>query len=820
MATAQCLPLTAEVPLLPIIDLLRSVEEDGGDSLDSALGAAPAFVRASIGRLLPELAAAEPDLQRADDFAQHHLFAALRRTFVDLAATRHVALVLEDVHWADATTLDLLESLLSRPLPVPMVATWRADDTTVASTHRDWFSRLRRSGATQLLELQPLSRTEVAELMRLLTGTVPAKAALESMYEHARGHPLFTEQLTVAGPDRSSLPPLLTDVLERRLRDLTTDEWRVVRVLGVAERLLDPPLLSAASGLEPEAMDGVLGRLRDRWLLAAAPAPDLGAALRHPLLAAAVRQRLAGSEPVAVHGQLAAALSVSDGPPEEVALHWRAAGNAREELLWRVRAAREAGSRFAFADEWGHWTRALELWPDAAHADGVGDSLSRTGTALAAMSALRMAGRFEQAESLGEAVQPWWDEMTSLERAEVLDWKGAFALEFDRPDEALDFLTRSASLYVEAGERVSLVDLCELTAAAHLELGHLDEAETAMDEAEAHLAELDRPDLVFELHASRASFDAVRGDLDASLARIRAARALLEEPSPLAEIFLGMCHTDALMLHQRPAPELEAAGRPSLDAAAEFGLDYNQVWHIRTNMADALLRAGRVREATELIDPITQGEPNLDRWVSHLFRARVDATRGDLARATRVVAVLDEHGVADRLDYAWDAAHVDLAAGRADHALTRLDTVLANDHSPSRALFAAPALALALRAAADLVEQGRHPDPLVVARLQSLVPVTLRDAELARALELARRAELARLEHRAGIDAWSRAARAWDEVGRPHDAAYCRWRAAQVALREGQGTVAARLLKQANRDARDHIPLSQAIAETAAHARA
>ena len=59
----------------------------------------------------------------------------------------------------------------------------------------------------------------------------------------------------------------------------------------------------------------------------------------------------------------------------------------------------------------------------------------------------------------------------------------------------------------------------------------------------------------------------------------------------------------------------------------------------------------------------------------------------------------------------------------------------------------------------------------------------------------------------------------WDLIGRPHDAAYCRWRGAQVALRHGSGHVAARLLKKAATDAREHVPLSEAIAATARGAR-
>ena len=77
------------------------------------------------------------------------------------------------------------------------------------------------------------------------------------------------------------------------------------------------------------------------------------------------------------------------------------------------------------------------------------------------------------------------------------------------------------------------------------------------------------------------------------------------------------------------------------------------------------------------------------------------------------------------------------------------------------------------------------------------------------------RAELARLAGSQGVESWRAAATAWDALDRPHDAAYCRWRAAQCALRDGQGTVAARLLRRAAADAREHVPLSEAIAATA-----
>ncbi len=79
-------------------------------------------------------------------------------------------------------------------------------------------------------------------------------------------------------------------------------------------------------------------------------------------------------------------------------------------------------------------------------------------------------------------------------------------------------------------------------------------------------------------------------------------------------------------------------------------------------------------------------------------------------------------------------------------------------------------------------------------------------------------AELARAGREDHASAWAEIAPLWDGLGRPHDAAYCRWRGAEAALAERQGTVATRLLKRAAQDARAHRPLAAAIARTAAYA--
>jgi hypothetical protein len=218
-------------------------------------------------------------------------------------------------------------------------------------------------------------------------------------------------------------------------------------------------------------------------------------------------------------------------------------------------------------------------------------------------------------------------------------------------------------------------------------------------------------------------------------------------------------------------------------------------------------------------------------WALHLERAALDLLRGREEEAVArfdAVAALPLKGTSISLDIADYAAQGDLWRSQPQRALDRLVPVLAQLVDSDEATHAGTAFVSAARAAADLVETlppaekaARRRD--LVKRLQTLrsqaqADPLAPDAVSAERFANAARwvAELARLAGEAKVEQWTSAATAWDQIERPHDAAYCRWRAAQVALATGQGTLAARLLKRAARDAREHVPLSAAIAETAA----
>jgi tetratricopeptide (TPR) repeat protein len=244
----------------------------------------------------------------------------------------------------------------------------------------------------------------------------------------------------------------------------------------------------------------------------------------------------------------------------------------------------------------------------------------------------------------------------------------------------------------------------------------------------------------------------------------------------------------------------------------------------------AHLRAGDVEAAHRAVASKVDASGLFYMMQIQTVWCAVQVARGEVEAA---VARLEAMFSLD--NYATGAARRDhvragalLWSGRAAEAIECLDRALgfvcANDLSrESAALFATRARAAAdhvdatgagvdgREAAARLVDQLRRSS-----RVDPFGPAGLgadRDAHAAQW-----DAELARIQHRDHAEHWNRAAASFDALGRPHDAAYCRWRAAQCALRDGQGTVAARLLKKAAAEAREHVPLSEAIAATRAGA--
>jgi tetratricopeptide (TPR) repeat protein len=838
VAAGSCLPLSTDVPLLPIATLLRATyNSDYGQWLKEALSDAAPYVSASLRRLLPELdqimdAPDEPD----DEWSRQRLFTAIGTTLTGMAALRPLAVLIEDLHWADAMTLDLLEHLLATGPGVPVVGTWRQDDPTVPKTPLEWFTRVRRLPVVDELVLGPLTRDETAEQLILLTGHEPDPASVDRIHRRTAGQPLFTEQLTAQANDDQSLPDVLADLLDRRLDGLDEPAWRIARTLGVADRPLTDTLLSEVTTLPSADLAAGLHQLADRRLLH--PTGDTDVQLRHPLLAEAIRRRLVRPESIDEHRRLAAALAgTADPSPSEVAQHWQRAGDPGEEITWRIRAARAAGRRFAAAQEGEQWLRVLDLWPEGSVEVS---RVTLAGAYLAAMEALNAGVQFDRAADLCDEATRRLTNVDAVDRAALLARAANYRGLRESASVGLELLDQAFEIYSTLAPNTGYVQALEGQVMLLDQLGRFDDAYRVARAAVEAATRVGVPQLHRRNLAILAWHEAEAGHLTRALRTAEEAQALAAPGSdPLGDMRIGVIRTDILLRSGGSAEDVEAAGEPGLAAATSSGIDNFQAVLLRSNISEALTRAGFVSRAAVLIDPVTEVPFDHGRWPVHLERANLDAIRGRLEAAqdrlsslrNDTASILVRAEIETRKELVNYAAVIDLWDGAPDRALPPLKQLLdeaVSIVSTQAASQLGQSFVLAARAAADIV--AHHPQPgrvrgdhlrdLMELRSRAGVdPFSATSPADGPAFGASWQAETARLSGQPSLELWATAAREWDELSRPHDAAYCRWRGAQVAIATGQGTIALRLLRRAAREAREHVPLSTAIAETTERAR-
>jgi predicted ATPase len=150
-----------------------------------------------------------------------------------LAESGPVVLVIEDTHWADQSTRDLLAFLIRNQWSldgVLIVATYRSDDLHRTHPLRPLLAGLDRIEWVSRMELGRLSRQDTARLVAQIIGREPDDDLLAAVYERAEGNPLFTEALVGNGEPGSGLPESLHDLLMAGLRRLPEETQEVVRV--------------------------------------------------------------------------------------------------------------------------------------------------------------------------------------------------------------------------------------------------------------------------------------------------------------------------------------------------------------------------------------------------------------------------------------------------------------------------------------------------------------------------------------------------------------------------------------------------------------
>ena len=854
MVRGECLPLSGTLPLLPVADALGELGRlKDGRLLAAALDACPGYVREEVGRLLPGLDQGGVVRDGRDgEWSRERLFSAVAELLAAVAgrSASGVGLVVEDVHWADSATLDCLTFLAraGRRSEVRVMATCRGDEAPLAAHVVSWLTQARSGAGAEEIRLGPLSRAEVATLAATLAGSPVSARVVDELFARAEGSPFFTEQLVDAALSGGTegglrvpagLPARLAELLTARADRCAGDARTVLAGMAVAGRPLTEARLSEVTGLDAEAVRRGLRELAAARLLAEGTVGG-GHRPRHALLAEAVAGGLLPGERAVLHERTARALAADPALAAEAAGHWQAAGRPAEELPARAAAAKAAERVFGYAEAAAHRQRAIELCqacPEVAAAAGI----DVPQLYVRAVDALFHAGDSERAGAVAEEAYRRFAGHPDPATAAVARHRAAYfrtddtaaagrlmeeALRLfeqvppssDHADALLDYAIIFL-LYVERRPRASL-------AALHRAL---EIAETAGATA-----------MIPRILSVTAFCTFVRGQVEEGFAILERGWALARASGDgPALVWLAVNESHSLLnlaRYQRAAEVALAA----LDAARQAGLEsWEYATILAANAAEALVALGRTEQAAALIDPLTTTPPRRVRLSVNLARAEIDLLRGDTdAAAERWRLIRASPAITSRVDIACEsaqrAAEAALWAGRPGDALHEVRRALVLFKAPDLTIFCGRLLAAGLRACADLAERARarHDEPGLAAALATADDLAAWAGQMGGApfaehpfvatipAEHATwDAERTRLAGRSDPAAWGGAARAWQDLGRPHRAGYAWWRQAQAHLDAGQPVPAAAALRAAAAAADGHGPLLAQIRALAGRAR-
>ena len=218
MLRGDCVQLgEGELAYAPLVSALRPLARDG----DPVLTALAPEALAELGTLLPGHRRAARE-QGARPGEQARVFEALLAVLDGLSREQPLLLIVEDLHWADASTRAFLRFLAAAlgHEPLLVVATYRPDELHRRHPLRPLLAELERTRALRI-DLGGFTREELAEQLESILGAAPDDALVDRLYARSEGNPLFAEELLAAGVDgRGAVPPSLADALALRIEKL------------------------------------------------------------------------------------------------------------------------------------------------------------------------------------------------------------------------------------------------------------------------------------------------------------------------------------------------------------------------------------------------------------------------------------------------------------------------------------------------------------------------------------------------------------------------------------------------------------------------
>ncbi len=623
-------------PYLPFTEIFGRVAVES-----PALGASLIESQPALGRLMPArrvldggTATTAGRVERSD------LFEAVYAGLGQMGRSSPLLLLVEDVHWADHSTREMLSFLFARrfPEPVAVVASYRSDDLHRRHPLRSVVGEWTRLPGVTRMQLQPLSDPDVRALVRSLHPAPIPETSVRGIVARAEGNAFFVEELVAAadigGP---SLPTDLLDLLLVRVDRLDEAVRLVVRAASVSGRRVSHELLARVIDLDEVTLDRSLRAAVEANVLVAISPDAYG--FRHALLAEAIYDDLLPGERVRLHAAYARVLAAHEvqGTAADLARHARAAHNVATGLRASIEAGEEAMALAGPAEAAHHYEHALGFLADAGAAVEVDPPVDRVTLALRAGDALVAAGNVYRAVALLEdQLRQLPAEAPEVDRARLLLAVAGAALQADNPVDPLQATTEAIKLVPAEPVSSLRAQVVNMHARANADRRRDDEAVRWASLALDLGRTLQLPDIVADATTTIARVDERAGSPESS-------RRALEQA----------------------AVDAAAAGEVSAELRALTNLGVLHYTRGRLAEAETVCRSamGRAR---------AHGRP----WAPYGLDSRVLAgivayTRGEWADVLDIVDVSDESppGLAEAL---LGSVGMSVSAGRGEHDAVQL----------------------------------------------------------------------------------------------------------------------------------------------------
>jgi len=830
--TGACLELGADgLPYSPFTAMLRDLVREADPNEIAGLLQGSARAARELARLLPELGAghssgapgAAAGAGRDDPGyagevtageARAHLFEGFLTLLERLAAQRPLALIIEDAHWADRSSRDLLAFLIGYQRAVGnllVIVTFRSDELHRTHPLRPLLAELARIDWVDKTELPPLTRGQAEELANVVLGHAPEQATADAIYERAQGNPLFTEELLACAGECDAVPDTLADLLLQAVRRLPEDTQEVLRVASAGSGTTSDALLTQVTGLDAGKLTAAIRPAVAANVLVTS---GDGYSFRHALIQESVHADLLPGEHAAVHTRFARAIDadpalVLPGRADiEKAHHWYSAHNTTGALAGSWRASVQASNAVAHAERLMLLDRVLELWdqvPDAAAQIGA----DHVRVLEEAAASARDAGESQRGLAYVELALTELDEATEPVRvALLLRQRFTFRKELGLGRSEAD-LQRALALVPEDVSRSARTELL-LTVGHCSNDGDLPQYRLWATDALRLARAEGNLDAEAQALANLAMVEAGPSQLATSDSEpfrlLTQARQVAQQASAYHPTIKLMILETHLLCGAGEFERATQAARRGIADAERHGLARTSGAFLAINLAEPLWYLGRWDEAVEVtgraLDLAPPPRTRVGLWI---VSGAIALARGDLAVAARRAAasraVLADRGYDDQHHLPLAKLDIDVALaakGPGSAVAVAIEALQQYDVSMSSPRYGWPLLVSAARAA---MQAPGEDAAVLLDQLRTLAEKLDVRGPVQRAWQLSYAAldpaasltpgESGRL---AAADA---AAAAWEAVGQPYEAVVAITCAARIALAERAGRGAAARLRRA-----------------------